>query len=75
MSTMPSWPADAVVQADGSIVWDTRTFETPSGAAVAVRGGQATNGWDFWAVEDPTGKTRLATLRARYQDRERPQPG
>jgi len=55
-----------VVNADGSITWDRQTYATPSAAGAAVRGGKATNGWAFWAIETDSGKVALATLRARY---------
>lgn len=45
---------------------DARTFATPSAAGCAVRDGRATNGWAFWAIETPTGKVTLATLRTRH---------
>lgn len=61
------WPANAVINADGTFTLDGTTYPTPSAAAAAVKGGAA-NGWDFWATDDATGKTSLATLRARYVD-------
>jgi hypothetical protein len=67
VSTNSVWPATATLNADGTITYDQRTYSTPSSAAAAVKDGNA-NGWEFWAVDDPTGKTTLATLRARYQD-------
>ena len=33
---------------------------------VSQSGGKSTNGWDFWAIQAPTGLVRLSTLRARY---------
>lgn len=73
VSTNSVWPANGVVNADGSITVNGTTYPTPSAAAGAVKGGAA-NGWDFWAVEDASGKTTLATLRARYQDAKTPTP-
>ena len=66
VSTYASYAADAVVNPDGTITWDGQTFATPSAAGCAVRGGKATNGWAFWAIETDTGKVTLATLRARH---------
>lgn len=66
VSTYGAYAADAVLNADGSITWDGTNYPTPSGAGCAVRGGKATNGWSFWAVETDTGKVSLATLRARH---------
>ena len=67
VSTNSVWPANGIVNTDGSITIDGSTHPTPSAAAGAVKGGAA-NGWDFWAVEDVAGRTSLATLRARYAD-------
>ena len=66
VSTYASAAADATVNEDGTITWDGRTYATPSAAGCAVRDGRATNGWAFWAIETPTGKVTLATLRARH---------
>lgn len=65
VSTNNGHPADAVLNADGSITWDGTVYQTPSAAGAAVRGGKATNGWAFWAIETDSGKVSLATLRSR----------
>lgn len=62
------WPATGTVNADGTITVNGTSYATPSAAAAAVKGTGAVNGWDFWAVDDASGKTSLATLRARYLD-------
>ncbi|MFC6285533.1 hypothetical protein ACFP3Q_06335 [Nocardioides sp. GCM10027113] len=67
VSTNSVWPANGIVNADGSITVNGTAHPTPSSAASAVKGGAA-NGWDFWAIEDAGGKTTLATLRARFVD-------
>lgn len=75
VSTNSVWPANGLVNADGSITVNGSSHPTPSAAATAVKGGAA-NGWDFWATDDPAGKTTLATLRARYADaRDAQRPG
>lgn len=75
VSTNSVWPAKAQVNADGTITVNGTPHPTPSAAATAVKGGAA-NGWDFWAADDTTGKTTLATLRARYADaRDARKPG
>lgn len=61
------WPASAAV-VNGNIEVDGKTYPTPSAAGSAVKGGAPVNGWDFWAIEEPSGKTTLATLRARFVD-------
>src|SRR5690606_24749331 len=66
VSTYASAAADATVNNDGTITWDDATYATPSAAGCAVREGRATNGWAFWAIETPTGRVTLATLRARH---------
>ncbi len=68
-STNGVYPATAVLHADGTIEWNGTRFPTPSNAAGAVKGGLAANGWDFWAVERPTGRMPLATVRARWLSR------
>ena len=66
VSTYSVAPADALVNADGTITWDGSTYQTPSAAGTAVREGKATNGWAFWAIESESGKVALATLRSRH---------
>jgi hypothetical protein len=66
-STNGAWPATATVLPDGKIQVGTVAHSSPSSAAAAVKGGAA-NGWEFWAVDTPTGSLPLATLRARYAD-------
>lgn len=65
-STYPSYPATATLQRDGSITYDDERHSSPSAAGCAVRGGKATNGWSFWAVERDGSSVELATIRARY---------
>lgn len=64
--------AKARVQTNGTILYDGRSFSTPSAAAFAVRGG-ATNGWTFWGVDMGTmGKPAdLAHYRKIYSDKVR----
>ncbi|QNG36296.1 DUF2924 domain-containing protein [Geodermatophilaceae bacterium NBWT11] len=64
-STNGVWPGTAVLLADGGVEWNGAKYPTLSSAAVAVKG-SATNGWDFWAVDRPSGRVPLATLRARW---------
>lgn len=74
VSTNGAWPATATANADGTITVSGVQHPTPSAAASAVKGGAAANGWEFWAVEDATGKTSLATLRARFEDARKTPP-
>lgn len=68
-STNTAWPATATVNADGSMTVNGKTCPTPSAAANIAKGGVGTaNGWEFWATDDATGKTTLATYRARHLD-------
>ncbi len=69
VSTNGAWPASGVTTADGCIEVNGTAYDAPSAAAVAVKNGPA-NGWDFWAVNDPTGRITLATFRARYLDQQ-----
>ncbi len=66
-STNGAWPATATLLPDGKVRFGAVAHASPSAAASAVKGGAA-NGWEFWAVETPTGSLPLATLRARYAD-------
>ena len=68
VSTNSVWPANGIVNPDGTLAVSGTTHPTPSAAASAAKGGGAANGWDFWATEDAGGKTSLATLRARLAD-------
>jgi hypothetical protein len=68
VSTNSVWPGTATANTDGTLTVSDVTHPTPSAAASSVKNGAAVNGWDFWAVEDASGKTTLATLRARYVD-------
>ena len=65
VSTWSTVPESALVRPDGQIAYEGALFSTPSGAAIAARGGPA-NGWAMWAVTTPTGRVRLSTLRAKY---------
>jgi hypothetical protein len=65
-STNGAWPASAHLDNTGNVVYQATTYKTPSAAGAAVKNGKATNGWDFWAVETPSGQVRLSALRARY---------
>lgn len=69
VSTNGAWPATARVTADGRIEVSGKRYSSPSKAAAAVKGGTA-NGWDFWAVQSPTGPEKLALFRARYMEAE-----
>jgi hypothetical protein len=65
VSSNGAWPASATVGPQGSVLYDGTSYPSPSAAACAVKNGPA-NGWAFWTVDDGTGRTTLATLRARY---------
>jgi hypothetical protein len=67
VSMNSSWPASATVLENGKISTNNWEYESLSAAAGGIKGG-AVNGWDFWAVEDSDGSTRMSALRARYQD-------
>lgn len=62
------WPASAVVAVSGAIEMEGKGYPTPSAAAAAVNGTGQVNGCGFCAVEEPSGKMTLATLRARFVD-------
>lgn len=66
-STNGTWPAKGTLLADGRVDVEGTAYSSPSAAASAVKSGPA-NGWEFWAVQTPTGSVSLATLRARYAD-------
>ncbi len=75
VSTNNAWPASGTLNADGTMNVNDTNCPTPSAAANTAKGGVGTaNGWEFWATEDPTGKTTLATYRARYLDTRQPTP-
>lgn len=66
VSTNGVWPAEATLNPDGTITYDGKTFESPSGAACEVKGGRAANGWDFWATPSESRNVTLATYRKRF---------
>jgi hypothetical protein len=61
-----AFPATAVLGPDGAVRYNGTAHPSPSHAARVARGGLHANGWEFWAVERPTGRVTLATLRARF---------
>ena len=71
VSTNGAWPARARVAADARIEMDDEQYDTPSGAARAVKNGPA-NGWDFWARQMPNGSVPLSTLRAELMEQTTP---
>lgn len=75
VSTNGAWPATGRILDDGSIETDHGVFAKPSAAASAAKDGGVANGWEFWAVETPTGRIPLATLRARYLEMREANPG
>lgn len=60
----PRWPGEASVTAEGCIDFVGETYWSPSGAAKALSGRKAEQGWAFWAVGATDGPT-LSELRAR----------
>jgi hypothetical protein len=68
-STNGVWPATCRVLDGGSIEYNGTTFPTPSAAAVAVKSGPA-NGWEFWAIQTPTGLRTLASMRTELMERD-----
>lgn len=64
ISTNGAWPAQAAVVGGNAIKMGSVTYDTPSAAACAVKGGAA-NGWEFWGVVTSEGPVKLAVLRAR----------
>jgi hypothetical protein len=58
-----AWRGLASVESDGAIRVDGIVHNSPSQAAAAARGGAATNGWTFWAVDRRGDRTSLAALR------------
>lgn len=67
VSALPSWPATASLNADGSINYDGRSYPTPSAAAQIVREGRATNGWSMWSVQRHGKLMRLTVLRGQFE--------
>jgi hypothetical protein len=61
VSLMPTWPATATVNVDGTMTVNGKTFDKPSPAANFV--GASANGWRFWGFEDLNGRSPLALLR------------
>lgn len=67
-STYGSVEAVATVAEGGKLDVDGQVFETPSGAAVHLRG-KETNGWDFWGAPSGDGSlTALSELRRKLRE-------
>lgn len=68
VSVSSTWPATAVVNAGGTIVFNGQSYPSMSAAAQAARDGGVANGWDFWALQASDGTTRLSTIRKQHLD-------
>ncbi len=66
ISTSRAWPAVAYVDPDAAVVYQGTVHPTPSAAGAEARGGRATNGWDFWALEKDDTHVRLRDVRAEF---------
>jgi hypothetical protein len=67
-STSGTVEAVATVVLEGRLEVDGEVFDTPSGAAVHVRG-KETNGWDFWGAPSGDGSlTSLSELRRKLRE-------
>ena len=68
---------EALVQADGTILFEGAAYESPSaagGAVTAKHDLSAPNGWWFWQVTDSAGATkRLETVRQEYISQQSPE--
>ncbi|HEX4813275.1 hypothetical protein [Nonomuraea sp. NPDC049480] len=62
-STSDPHPAEARLNADGSIQYDGEPHDFLSGAAEAVTG-YPVNGWTFWEIDTSQGRRSLAAVRA-----------
>ena len=69
-STSEKWPAEARVLADGRVETKAGTFDSPSAAGESITG-TSVNGWKFWAIRGPEGKT-LAAFRDDFRASKRP---
>ncbi|WP_146607226.1 hypothetical protein [Spongiactinospora gelatinilytica] len=68
ISSSPSYPAEAVLGADGWIRYGQQPHLKPTTAACAVTG-TSVNGWDFWQVQTPNGLVKLKELRRQLDER------
>jgi hypothetical protein len=63
---------EAVIQADGTILFENKPYKTPSAAGGAVTekfGIHSPNGWVFWQVADSNGTPQpLETMRQKYME-------
>lgn len=67
-STYTGTGASATVVEGGRLEVEGQVFDTPSGAAVHIRG-KETNGWDFWGAPSGDGSLiALSELRRRLRD-------
>ena len=72
ISLAPAWPGEGEITSSGGIrlVSSDATYDTPSAAGGAIRGGLATNGWSFWGVSRDDSWTPLSTVREQYVDKQ-----
>ena len=68
VSTLGTFPGDGTILEDGRIRTEHGNYDSPSTAGTSITG-RPVNGWDFWALETPTGRVRLSTLRTRLRER------
>ncbi len=68
---------EALVQADGTILFEGATYKSPSAAGRAVTAKHdvsAPNGWQFWQITDSADATRLLeTVRQEYISQQSPE--
>ena len=72
ISLAPAWPGEGEVTSTGGIrlVSSDTTYDSPSAAGGAIRGGLATNGWSFWGVSRNDSWIPLSTIREQYLDKQ-----
>jgi hypothetical protein len=61
-----AWPASAVIDSSGLVVFNETVYPSLS-AAAAVAKGAVTNGWEFWGVHRDGQLVPLASVRAEYK--------
>lgn len=72
ISLVSAWPGEGEIVAPGGIRLGSNgvTYETPSAAGFAIKGGLATNGWSFWGVSREDSWIPLSTIREQYLDKQ-----
>ncbi|WP_201732539.1 hypothetical protein [Acidithrix sp. C25] len=72
ISLVSAWPGEGEIVVPIGIRLRSNgiTYDTPSAAGAAIKGGLATNGWSFWGVKRDDSWIPLSTIREQYLEKQ-----